>query len=74
MKQLFYIGFVLFVASTILFIVSILTRYWIQRDTLTRGIFEVCQQVDPNNVNSLSCRYILTYSNDTLVLATRFGM
>jgi hypothetical protein len=71
--KLFYFGFLLFVASTILFIVAILTRYWILRDNFTRGIFEVCMPADISS-SKLDCKYILTYSSDPLVVSARKGI
>ena len=62
MNGLFYFGFLLFVASTILFIVSILTRYWIiDNDSNVRGIFEYCQAIAKPDISYLSCRYIFMY-------------
>jgi hypothetical protein len=63
MNALFYLGFLLFVASTILFIVSILTRYWIQKGNVVRGIFEYCYNSN-TDIELLSCRYTLMYSDD----------
>ena len=67
MNGLFYFGFFLFVASTVLFIVSILTRYWIYdtNNNNVRGIFEYCQK-SQQDASALSCKYIFTYTgNDT---------
>jgi hypothetical protein len=64
MNGLFYFGFFLFVASTVLFIVSILTRYWIlDNNKNIRGIFEYCTPT-PNDQLALSCKYIFTYSDN----------
>ena len=71
--KLFYFGFLVFVASTILFIVSILTRYWIISSTTIRGIFEVCQKNVVSNTNQIGCEYILLASNDPYVTAARYG-
>ena len=66
MNGLFYFGFLLFVASTVLFIVSILTRYWILDNYgNVRGIFEYCQSLLPDDSTLLSCKYILTFNNNT---------
>ncbi len=71
--KLFYFGFLTFVASTILFIVSILTRYWILQGVYIRGIFEVCQTGVNVANNQIGCSYILTASNDPFVISTRYG-
>ena len=60
MSKVFYLGFFMFVASTIAFIVAILTPFWILRtDPDLRGIFETCT-LGANNLRS--CQYILLYS------------
>ena len=59
----------MFVASTVGFILAILTPYWIIR-TEYRGIFEVCNfGVD----GSRTCQYILTYSQIPTILTYRTG-
>lgn len=57
------------VASTILFIVSIMTREWIIKDEIVRGIFEVCATAENALVdkNAISCSYILTASDSAFV-------
>lgn len=77
MSKLYYLGFVVLVASTILFIVSILTPDWILKDDVTRGIFEVCSKIQytANTIVSKSniCQYILLYSSNDIVNKYRSG-
>ena len=73
MSKIFFLGFFWLSASTIAFIVAILTPYWIiKTNPRIRGIFEVCELV--NNDNEIrGCSYILTYSSNPFVLANRTG-
>lgn len=72
MSKIFFVGFCTFVASTISFIVAILTPFWIIKSyPLYRGIFEVCEKSP--NPELRQCGYILTYSDDTLIKSNRYG-
>jgi len=56
----------MFVTSTIGFIISILTPYWIIKDSPRyRGIFEVCDSTSTNMEDIRSCQYILLYNDRT---------
>jgi hypothetical protein len=79
MSKLYYLGFSVLVASTILFIVSILTPNWILKTDVTRGIFEVCRndvQFPANTIVQKSdiCQYILLCSTNEIVTKFRSGM
>lgn len=66
MSAIFYLGFFMFVTSTLGFIVSILTPYWIIKDAPRyRGIFEVCDSATTNMADIKACQYILLYNNQT---------
>lgn len=68
MSAIFYLGFFMFVTSTIGFIVAILTPYWIIKDNPRyRGVFEVCDSPTTNMADIRSCQYILLYSDATAV-------
>lgn len=72
MSKVFCVGYFFFVASTIAFIVAILTPFWIikvQPDY--RGIFEICQKIN-NNPKIRQCSYILTYSDEEFIKSNRF--
>lgn len=61
MIKAFYFGFNIFIASTVLFILAILTPFWIIKTSpLYRGIFEVCLG---DSSEFKKCGYILTYSD-----------
>ena len=70
MSKIFFAGFFLYVASTIAFIVAILTPFWIII-TEYRGIFEVCN-FGPDG--SRVCQYLLTYSSVSTILQYRMGI
>lgn len=66
MAYLFYFGYFFFLISTIMFIVAILTPYWIINSVLLfifqRGIFEVCLlTITSVNYDVKSCFSILNY-------------
>lgn len=66
MSVIFYLGFFMFITSTIGFIISILLPYWIVKDgPRYRGIFEVCDSTTANMNDIRACQYILTYNNQT---------
>jgi hypothetical protein len=66
MSTIFYLGFFMFVASTMAFIVAILNPYWIVKDAPRyRGIFEVCDSASTDMSDIRSCQYILLYNNLT---------
>ncbi len=73
MSKIFYVGFFMFVASTIAFIVAILTPYWIiKTNPAYRGIFEVCER--PLNDNEIrQCGYILLPSDNAYIKSLRTG-
>lgn len=72
MSAIFYLGFLMFVASTIAFIVAILTPFWIiKTNPDNRGIFEACDVATDGQ--SRSCYYILLYSNLSYVQQIRTG-
>lgn len=72
MSKVFYLGFFMFVTSTVGFIVAILTPFWILKSNPSaRGIFETCD-IDVNT-NLRRCQYILLYSDDPTVQARRTG-
>ena len=74
MSKIFYVGFFFYVASTICFIVAILTPYWIVKSNPDyRGIFEVCDKDDTYG-DLRACGYILTYSNTPYIAMYRYGM
>lgn len=76
MSKVFYLGFFMFVTSTVAFIVAILTPFWILK-TLpnARGIFETCDFDTNSPSNILSsvrrCQYILLYSDDANIQKMR---
>lgn len=62
----------MFVASTIAFIVAILTPFWIIKQSPTqRGIFEACD-VSTDGLTR-SCNYILIYSDLSYIQQIRKG-
>lgn len=65
MAYLFYFGYFFFLISTIMFIVAILTPYWIMNSLLAylfqRGIFEICLLTKSANYDIKSCFSILNY-------------
>jgi len=72
MSAIFYLGFLMFVASTIAFIVAILTPFWIIKTTpMYRGIFEYCDvnAVDTGEIKS--CYYVLLPSNNPIIQQAR---
>jgi hypothetical protein len=74
MNKIFYVGFFFYVASTIAFIVAILTPFWIiKSDPRYRGIFEVCEQDDTFG-DLRQCGFILTYSNTPYIATSRTGI
>ena len=74
MSKIFYVGFFLFVASTIAFIVAILTPYWIVKvNPSYRGIFEVCDRANLNSDDVRLCAYILLNPSDPSIATYRTG-
>lgn len=74
MSAIFYLGFFMFVTSTIGFIISILTPYWIIKDAPRyRGIFEVCDSTSTDMQDIRSCQYILLYNDKTATNGYRSG-
>ena len=74
MSKIFYVGFFFFVASTIAFIVAILTPYWILKaNPAYRGIFEICEKASANNDDVRMCSYILLNPNEPIISAFRTG-
>lgn len=72
MSKVFFVGYFFFVASTIAFIVAILTPFWIiKANPDYRGIFEVCDKVE-NSAQKRQCSYILTYSDEEFIKVNRF--
>lgn len=66
MSVIFYLGFFMFVMSSVGFIISILLPYWIVKDgPRYRGIFEVCDSTTADMNDIRACQYILTYNNRT---------
>ena len=74
MVKTYYFGFNFFVASTVMFIVAILTPYWIIK-TSYRGIFEICPNVSKNSLFEFRrCGYLLPYTDNSEIMAFRQGM
>ena len=74
MSKIFFLGFFMLVASTIAFIIAILTPFWIiKSNPWYRGIFQVCDRLNPTDNSLLQCAYILTYSDSTYVQNNRSG-
>jgi hypothetical protein len=72
MNRIFYLGFFVFVASTIAFIVAILTPFWIMKSNPDiRGIFEICTYI--SNPDERSCSYTLLYSDYAKIRQSRSG-
>lgn len=66
MSAIFYLGFFWLVTSSIAFIVSILSPFWIIKDNPRyRGIFEVCESTTTNMNDPRVCQYIVLYNNNT---------
>lgn len=73
MSAIFYLGFLMFVASTIAFIVAILTPFWIiKQNPVQRGIFEACD-ISTDGSNLRVCYYILLYSDLSFIQQVRKG-
>ncbi|CAF0822436.1 unnamed protein product [Brachionus calyciflorus] len=73
MSKVFFVGFFFFVASTIAFIVAILTPFWIiKSNPFYRGIFEVCERKVATQSEIRSCGYILTYSDNLFIKMNRY--
>ena len=74
MSKIFYVGYFFFVASTIAFIVAILTPYWIVKTNPDyRGIFQICDQDDTYN-DLMVCGYILKSSDTPFLSMLRTGL
>lgn len=72
MSKVFCVGYFFFVASSLAFIVAILTPFWIiKANPDYRGIFEICQKID-NNPKIRQCSYILTSSDEVFIKSNRF--
>jgi hypothetical protein len=75
MSKIFYVGFFFFVTSTIAFIVAILTPYWILKaDPAYRGIFEICEKVNPDVNDMRTCVYILLNPSTAAAQVFRTGL
>lgn len=73
MSAIFYIGFFMFVSSTIAFIVAILTPFWITKQSPTnRGIFEACDIATDGQTRT--CYFILLYSDQSTIQQYRTGI
>lgn len=73
MSKVFFLGFFMHVASTIAFIVSILTPFWIIKTAPSyRGIFEACD-IDQTNSFLRRCGYIFIYADNKFVADYRTG-
>ena len=75
MSAIFYCGFFMFVTSTVGFIISILTPYWIiKTGPVYRGIFEVCDTTNAQDMTVIrNCQYILLNTNTTMSSGYRSG-
>jgi hypothetical protein len=68
MNKIFYIGYCLFIISTIGFIIAIFNPFWIKKQLassvfILRGIFEVCEL----NQEQRICSHIFLYFDSELI-------